>query len=104
VLGRMCGRQMSKDHLHSRPSRPEGKILSDPPLIVSLSFPDTIFGRDWDTDWTIRGSIPGRGKTLSSSPKRPDRYWGGTSLLFSLRLYAFMTGAGAQARFRASLR
>ena len=25
---------------------------------------------------TIRGSIPGRGKNVLSSPKRPDRLWG----------------------------
>ena len=26
--------------------------------------------------WTIRGSIPGRGKNVLPSPKRPDCLWG----------------------------
>ena len=32
--------------------------------------------------WTIRGSIPGRNKRFSSSPKGPDRSWGPPSHLF----------------------
>ena len=37
----------------------------------------------YDRGWTIRGSNPGRGKWLSSSPNRPDRIWGPFSPLLS---------------------
>jgi hypothetical protein len=37
----------------------------------------------WATGWTIEGSSPGRGWEFFSSPPRPDRFWGSTSLLFS---------------------
>jgi len=38
--------------------------------------------RDWATDWKIRLSNPGKGKTFFSSPKTPDHVWG-PPILFS---------------------
>ena len=42
--------------------------------------------------WTIRGSIPGRGKNVMPSPKRPDRLWGPPNPLFAWVLKIFPEG------------
>jgi hypothetical protein len=39
-----------------------------------------------------RGSIPGRGKRLVSTPQRPDRLWGPPSLLYNVYLGPFQGG------------
>jgi hypothetical protein len=38
---------------------------------------------NWATDWTVRGSNCGRSKRFYPSPKRPDRLWSPSSLIFN---------------------
>jgi len=44
------------------------------------------------TGWTIRRSKSDGGKIFASYPKRPDRFWSQTNLLFSGRLKLFPLG------------
>jgi hypothetical protein len=68
--------------LFSNTFTPYGETSSFKP-ICNNTYTSQDISVDIATGWRLYGSIPGRGKGLFSSPKRPDRPWGPPNLLSS---------------------